>query len=99
MTDIEFFKAFESCSLPEDEWTHRSHVRMAWLYLKQMPLLQAIPIVREGIKRYNATLKKSLSYHETITQAFLHLINDRMRNGDGEQTFESFCAQNPDLLD
>ena len=78
VTDEEFLDAFESCSLPEDQWTHQAHVRMAWIYLKRVPLPQAIPIVREGIVRYNASLKKSLSYHETITLAFLHLICDRI---------------------
>lgn len=99
MTDVEFLKAFESCCLPEDQWTHESHVRMAWLYLQRMPLPLATRVVRDGIKRFNASLKKSLSYHETITQAFLHLISDRIQNGHGEQSFERFCVQNPDLLD
>ena len=99
MTDVEFLNAFESCALPEGQWTHRAHVRMAWLYLQRLRLSQAIPIVREGIKRYNSSLKKSLSYHETITQAFLYLISDRITTGDGTLPFEHFCEQNPDLLD
>jgi hypothetical protein len=99
MTDDEFLAAFESCSWPEDQWTHQAHVHMAWLYLRSMPLMRAILLVRDGIKRYNASLKKSLSYHETITQAFLHLINHRIQAGDKAASFESFCAKNPDLLD
>jgi hypothetical protein len=99
MTDIEFLQAFEQCSLPENQWTHQAHVRMAWLYLQQEPLSQVIPVVCDGIKRYNASLKKSLAYHETITQAFLHLISYRMQIGDSDQSFEEFCVQNPDLLD
>ena len=99
MTDTEFLKAFEDCSLPETQWTHEAHVRMAWLYLQQKPLGEAIPAVREGIKRYNASLKKSLAYHETITQAFLHVINNRMQHGELCDSFVDFCNENPDLLD
>jgi hypothetical protein len=99
MTDTEFLEAFEGCSLPEDQWTHQSHVRMAFLYLQQMPLSVAIPVVRDGIKRYNASLKKTLAYHETITQAFLHLINHRMQRNARRQPFVEFCSENPDLFD
>ena len=98
MTDLEFLTAFERCSLPEDQWTHQAHVRMAWLYLQQRPLPQAIAVVREGIQRYNASLNKPLGYHETITQAFLYLIRHRMQSGETGQSFETFCLQNPDLL-
>ncbi|MEI8019722.1 MAG: hypothetical protein WCH39_16075 [Schlesneria sp.] len=99
MTDTEFLEAFESCSLPEAQWTHEAHVRMAWLYLQKMPLSEAIAVVRLGIKRYNASLKKSLAYHETITQVFLILISDRMQRSSEAQSFADFCNENPDLLD
>lgn len=99
MSDIEFLESFEECSLPEDQWTHEAHVRMAWLYLQRKPLSEAILVVRDGIKRYNASLKKSLAYHETITQAFLHLISHRMRRSGSCQPFADFCNENPDLLD
>lgn len=93
MTDAEFLRAFQQCVLPEDLWTHRAHVRMAWLYLQQGTLASVLPIVRDGIKRYNATLNKTLAYHETITQVFLILIDDRMRRCEGASSFEEFCAQ------
>ena len=99
MTDSEFLEAFESCCLPEEQWTHQAHVHMAWLYLQQMPLELAIPVVRDGIKRYNTSLNKPLGYHETITQAFLHLISDRIQKAQAPQSFKAFCSQNPDLLD
>lgn len=99
MTDAEFLEAFETCCLRADQWTHQAHVRMAWLYLQRMPLPLAIPVVREGIKRYNVSLNKPLGYHETITLAFLHLISDRIQNGNSPQSFEIFCSQHPDLLD
>ncbi len=99
MTDTEFLEAFEGCSLPEIKWTHEAHVRMAWLYLQKMPLSEAISVVRDGIKRYNASMKKTLAYHETITQVFLQLISLRMQHIGGHQSFTDFCIENSDLLD
>jgi hypothetical protein len=98
MTDDEFLLAFEECSLPQAEWTHRAHVRMAWLRLRRAALGEALTLAREGIQRYNATLDKTLAYHETITQAFMIVIDERMRR-DGEASFDEFCARHPDLLD
>jgi len=99
MTDEEFLSAFQRCTLAEEEWTHRAHVRMAWLYLHQGALAEMLTVVRNGIKRYNATLNKTLAYHETITGGFLILIHERMRRAGGDGSFEAFCDQNPDLLD
>jgi hypothetical protein len=99
MTDEEFLIAFERCELPEEDWTHLAHVRMAWLRLQGGTWRQVLPVVREGIKRYNATLNKLLAYHETITRGFLILIDHRIDRKNGSKSFEEFCAKNPELLD
>lgn len=99
MTDEEFLSAFESCSLPEREWTHAAHVRMAWLYLRRRPLAEVVAVVREGIQRYNGSLKKPSGYHETITCAFLRLIGNRLRNDGAAQSFAEFSACHPDLME
>jgi hypothetical protein len=99
MNDMEFLQAFERCVLPEKEWTHLAHVRMAWLYLRREPLLQVLPRVQAGIQRYNGAFNKAQAYHETITHGFLMLIDERLRRNDSGHSFEQFCAENPDLLD
>ncbi|KAJ1549116.1 hypothetical protein HK096_000514, partial [Nowakowskiella sp. JEL0078] len=33
--DEVFIKAFENATLSFSEWTHRAHIRMAWIYLKE----------------------------------------------------------------
>lgn len=97
MTDDEFLLAFETCSLPREAWTHRAHVRMAWLYLGRHPVADARRLASEGIQRYNAArIGKPLAYHETITQAYLTLIALRR---DPAETFQAFCARSEDLLD
>jgi hypothetical protein len=99
MTDDEFLKSFEECSLPKRLWTHEAHVRMAWLYLRQRPLAEVIPIVRQAIQRYNGSLGNAEGYHETITLAYLVLIDDRIDRGSSQETFASFTRGFPTLLD
>ena len=42
MSDEEFLREFENCSLPGDAFHHTEHVRVAFLYLGRYGVLQAI---------------------------------------------------------
>jgi kynurenine formamidase len=97
MSDEEFLSAFEQCTLPKGQWTHTAHVRMAWLYLTRLPFTDALVRVREGIRRYNASVGSD-GYHETITVAFTLLIRSRLSAPQTED-FLAFRAGNPDLFE
>ena len=97
--DRVFLERFERASLPEGSFRHRDHVRVAWLYLKELPPAAALERFAAGLRRYAAAKGKAGLYHETITWAYLLLIRERMERGSrGVETFEQFAARNPDLL-
>ena len=77
--DQTFLRAFEDCTLPFEEWKHRAHIRVAYLYLRRWPYADALERVRESIKRYNAATNTPESlergYHETITVAWMCLVH------------------------
>lgn len=97
MDDREFVTQFEACTLPPSEFGHRNHVRLAWLYLREEPLLDALAHFRTSLQRYAGSLGASAKYHETITFAFLFLIHERMQR-DELATFEEFADANADLF-
>ena len=97
MDDRDFVTAFESCTLPPDEFPHRAHVRLAWLYLNEQPLLDALNRFVVNLKRYATSLGAATKYHETITWAFMFLIHERMQRSSSS-TFEDFAADNADLF-
>lgn len=97
MHDRDFVEAFETCTLPSEQFPHRAHVRLAWLYLRDYSLLDALTRFVEGLKRYAASLGAGSKYHETVTWAYMFLIHDRMARAPFE-TFEDFAAANPDLF-
>src|SRR5215212_3062820 len=78
MDDCEFLKQFEDLSLPFEQWTHRAHVKVAYLYLRAHGFTEALQCLRRGIKSYNARNNvpdtPTSGYNETTTHAFLHLI-------------------------
>jgi len=63
MTDDEFLLAFERCELTRAEWTHESHVRMAWLYLSRRRFTDALDRVRRGIRNLNAKIGQPPDTH------------------------------------
>ncbi|MBC8137682.1 MAG: hypothetical protein H8F28_17515 [Fibrella sp.] len=93
-----FLKAFESCTLPRSEWTHRAHLRMAYLYLRERPDVSALlPTVRQRIQTYNQANRNRSGYHETITVGFLCLVADRLKRAS-IPTFADFERENADLF-
>ena len=93
MTDAQLIAAFESATL--DEFHHRDHVRAAWCYLRESPLLVALERFTTALKRFAAAHGKPELYHETITWAYVFLIHERMRAGED---WEAFAARNRDLF-
>jgi len=99
MTDAGFLAALESGTLPEVEFNHAGHVRAAWLYLRQCPFPEALAKMSGALRNYAAARGKPDRYHETITVAYLALINERMLlRGDGGD-WRGFLGQNHELLD
>lgn len=94
--DRAFICRFERCELPEEEWTHLAHVRVAWIALMSDSASRAVDRVRSGILRYNTeVLKRRHKYHETVTIAFARIIHDRLRC---DETWSDFRRRIDDIL-
>lgn len=98
MTAEEFIAAFEACTLPAESFHHEQHVRVAWLYLQRYPVLETLARFSENLKRFATVNGKPNLYHETITWAYVLLINDRV-NRRPYESWEDFRNVNSDLLD
>jgi hypothetical protein len=105
MDDHELLSQFENLTLPFAQWTHRAHVKVAYLYLRQYPFSQAMEKLRNGIKAYNAANNRpdgpTEGYNETTTHAMAHLICAVVRAYDKTHpvtTADSFCDMHPQLM-
>ncbi|MGA3158531.1 MAG: hypothetical protein ABSE43_13260 [Steroidobacteraceae bacterium] len=98
MTDEDFLRALESCTLPESEFGHDAHVRASYLYLKKSNFAEALVRLRQSICAYATHLGKSDRYHETMTIAYLALIQQCIvERGDGGG-WATFAQSNPELF-
>jgi hypothetical protein len=99
MTDAEFLAALESGTLAEGEFNHAGHVRAAWLYLRKNPFPDALVKMSGALRNYAVAHGKPERYHETITVAYLALINERLQLGGDGGDWRGFLQQNHELLD
>jgi hypothetical protein len=81
-------RAFEDCSLPKTEWTHRAHLTVALWYLIHYSGREATSRIRIGIKRFNAAkgiiATPTGGYHETMTLFWICIVGRYLLNADAE---------------
>jgi hypothetical protein len=75
----ELLTSFRSCTLPRDAWTHLAHLRVGAWHVHHLGAETALASLRAGIRRLNdshGTVNSAHSgYHETITAAYVRLID------------------------
>lgn len=98
MMDEELIRAFEEGRAPAGGFHHLQHVRVAWNYLRIHPLPEALGRFIAGLKRFALAQGAPNLYHETMTVAFVLLINERLDDTGRDAGWEAFAASHPDLL-
>ena len=93
--DSRFLEQFEAMSLAPEEFNHRGHLRLAWLYLDSFPLEEAIQKTSRGIAAYASHLGANDKFHCTLTEAIMRIIAARMA---GEDNVETFLSRHPELV-
>ena len=97
MTHQELISNFEHGHAPEP-FHHADHVRVAFAYVSELSILEAITQFSAALKRFAAAKGKPNLYHETVTWAYLFLIRERIARAAHPQSWEAFAENNPDLL-
>jgi hypothetical protein len=88
---------FEQGRAPGD-FHHADHMRVAFAYVSELPVLEAIAQFSAALKRFAISKGKPNLYHETITWAYLFLIGERIARAGETQSWEEFAKGNHDLL-
>jgi len=102
VSDADLLEQFEACTLPASQWTHRAHVRIAYLYLDRHDFDEAMERLRIGLKRFNPkNLPETATtgYNETMTRAFLQIVYTmKTVCGRDFENSDAFCDAHPELL-
>ena len=99
--DESFLAEFEACRWPLEQWHHREHIKVAYLYLRRYSFEAAANRIRERIKAHNAAHQipegPAMGYHETMTQAWLRLVHRTLREYGPAESADDFFDQQPQL--
>jgi hypothetical protein len=97
LSDAEFLAAFQAGRIPPKSFRHRDHIRAAWLCVTTYELPEAMARVSAALKGFALQVGLAQLYNETITWAYLLIINERVRRGAASD-WETFAEGNPDLF-
>ena len=89
--------AFDGAGFAAGSFHHRDHVRVAWVLLERASVMDTLSRFTSGLRRLAAAAGKPQVYHETITCAYVILVQER-RAARGAEEWPAFAARNADLL-
>lgn len=98
LSDEAFIARFEALTLPPQEFDHRGHLRLAWLYLKQYDKNIALQKIVDGIRDYATSLGAPDKFHYTLTRAICLIMLQRQAECQANR-LDQFLALNSDLVD
>ena len=99
MSDEEFIRRFNDCTLPAESFHHADHIRLVWLYLERYSVLETLERFCSGLKRFATANGRARLYHETISWAYVFVIHERVQRFGDSQSWPEFAAANADLFD
>ena len=77
---------------------HADHVRVAFAYASEFAPLEAMTRFSAALQRFALSKGKPQLYHQTITWAYLLLIQGRIARTGARPSWEEFSQANSDLL-
>src|SRR5262249_32557937 len=101
MDDEAFLQCFEQSQIAADDWGHREHIKVAYLYLRRMPVDDAVGRMREGLKALQLAFQVpdglDRGYHETMTQVWMRLVDFTLRQFGPAASADEFYDLHPEL--
>ncbi|OLE71160.1 hypothetical protein AUF78_03295, partial [archaeon 13_1_20CM_2_51_12] len=99
MDDHEFLRLFHDGNLPGEEFRHKGHLRLAWLFLSRYPTDEASTIVAREIRWFAGANGASNRYHDTLTRFWVRLVGHAMANAPEARSIDELLARFPFLLE
>lgn len=95
--DETLVRDFEAAKVNPAQFRHREHLFVAWSFLKDAPLEEALARYVRGLQRLVTALGVPEKFHRTMTWGYLVLLDEAMRRTPNVG-FEELLGENPHLL-
>ena len=98
--DRDFRTEFEACRFPPAEFSHRAHVRLAYVYLAEHDTDTSHQLMHNSLLNFILHHGVDVSkYHETMTRAWIMAVRHFMETSPSSESSETFIENNPRMLD
>lgn len=98
--DREFRRAFEAGAFAPADFSHRQHVRLAYVYLVDSDVNLALDRMRAALVCFLSHHGiPATKYHETLTRAWILAVHHFMHRSPDASSADDFIDRNPMLLD
>lgn len=75
LSDLEFEKQFENCSLDPSIFSHEAHLRLAWIHIQKYGEDQACIRISNQILKFATTAGDNNKFNKTVTVAAIKAVN------------------------
>ena len=96
ISDEEFEQQFKSCEFDPHQFSHRAHLRLAYVHIRKYGLEEAIRNLCLQIAIYDRTHDEGIKYHETITIVAARIM-DHFMNKQTSEGFDALLEEFPAL--
>jgi len=97
MNDTDFIKAFETGEFPPNQFNHKAHIKLAWIYLDLFDEETTISKTCEAIKNFDRLHGDGTKFHTTLTVAAVKVVH-HFRQKSSTTTFDGFVTEYPRLI-
>jgi hypothetical protein len=98
--DDPLVRAFEAATVDPAAFHHREHLYVAWRYLGELPLEEALARYVRHLRSLAQALGVPQKFHATMTWAYVVLVNEAMQDPAlAGASFEALLERYPALLD
>jgi hypothetical protein len=97
LSDEDFARAFEECTLEPTIFSHEAHLRLAWILIRSHGLLPASEMLCKQIMKFDLLHGKGTKFSKTLTLAAARLVHD-LQERSQDRTFRDFIKSNLCLL-
>lgn len=96
LSDIEFRKQFENCTLNPLTFNHEGHLRLVWIQIDKFGFEEAQTNIQNQLQNFVNHVGAKDKYHKTLTITAIQIVNQYMKNQESE-TFQEFIEEFPEL--
>lgn len=97
LSDDELESQFKDCTLDPAVFTHKEHIRLAWIHISKYGLVEAEKNIITQLKKYVIAINEVDIYNETLAVAAVKIVNHFMQRTNSNK-FQDLIDEHPRLV-